>query len=171
MKITQRNGGLCSVSAKVSNLIYSNKYQGLVASFLTWVHVEMVIPSKSPLGNTGSEHYLMKKWRMSANRSGLCIIPVSFSPLQSTKFHVWVHGGSWSHLAHGGFASTGVTSCFPPPCGKKGDQAPKHSTRVQQMLVLRSVGTCYVSCVTPLLLMCGVRVRALCHLWRILQTP
>lgn len=61
MKITQRNGGLCSISTKVFKLMCSNKYQGQAASFLTRVHVEMAIPSRSPLGNTGSEHYFKKK--------------------------------------------------------------------------------------------------------------
>lgn len=90
-------------------------------------------------------------------------------PLYSPpKFHSCVLGDSWNYLAlcfHWSYV------LLPTSLQKEGDQTLEHCTRAQQMLVLMSVRTCYVSCVTSVLIMCCVRVRAACHLWRIFQAP
>lgn len=90
MKITQRNVVLCSVSSKVSTLKYIHKCQGPAASFLTSVHVEMVIPSRFPLG----KHWLRALFTeeiqdVSKQRWTLCYSIECCGCIQGTHKIIW----------------------------------------------------------------------------------
>lgn len=100
--------------------------------------MEMVIPSRSPLGKHWLRALFTKEIKDVSKQSGLYIIPFSFSPFQSTESCGCVQGTHkiiWPMRALVPLLSE-VTSRFPPPCGKENEaKCSKHSTRVQQTLV------------------------------------
>lgn len=114
------------------------------------VHVEMAIPSRSALGNTGSKHYFKKeitdvsKQRWTLHYSCLVFL---FTVHQVPCLH---SGGLMKPSGPGRLCLHWSYVLLPTTLWKEWDQTLKHSTRAEQMLVLKSVGTCYVSCVTSL---------------------
>lgn len=165
MKITQRNVVLCSVSTKASKLKYIHKCHGPAASFLTSVHVEMVIPSRFSLG----KHWLRALFTeeiqdVSKQRWTLCYSIEWCGCIQRTHKIIWpwflssLKSCPTSHCCAGRrmrqniqSMAQGFSSWFSP-----------HPVHIDMLCVLCHVTVAHVWYEDK---------STSCHLWRMLQVP